>query len=140
MGAAWWTSRQQQSYCWYIVAFPFRPNATPVADNRASAFKRFLNLEKRLNANPESKLVYDSVLQEYLDLNHMRLAVSSSPYLLPHHAVYKDSSTTKVKVVFDASAKDPTGVSLNDRLYIGPKLQQDITRIFVSAFYGRTPW
>lgn len=37
-----------------------------------------------------------------------------------------DSTTTKLRVVFDASNKSYTGVSLNDCQMIGPKLQSDL--------------
>ncbi|XP_033317690.1 uncharacterized protein LOC117215414 [Bombus bifarius] len=48
-------------------------------------------------------------------------------YFLPHHGVIKESSqTTKLRVVFDGSAPTTTGVSLNDVLHTGPKLQDDL--------------
>ena len=50
----------------------------------------------------------------------------SNTYYLPHHAVFKhSSSTTKLRVVFDRSAKTTNGLSLNDILLVGPNVQQD---------------
>lgn len=47
-------------------------------------------------------------------------------FYLPHHAVIReDKQTTKTRVVFDASARDSNGVSLNSCLEVGPALQPD---------------
>jgi len=56
--------------------------------------------------------------------------ISQPQYYLPHHCVVKETSvTTKLRVVFDASNKTTSGVSLNDALMVGPVLQQDIFAI-----------
>lgn len=53
-------------------------------------------------------------------------------YYLPHRPVIKlESSTTKVRPVFNASAKTTTGVNLNDKLQAGPNLQDDLARILL---------
>lgn len=65
-------------------------------------------------------------MQEYLDLGHMREvsnvkllqeAAAASPwkvYYLPHHAVFKEfSTTTNVRVVFEGSARTYTGIKSN---------------------------
>jgi hypothetical protein len=52
----------------------------------------------------------------------------SSCFYLPHHPIIKpESSTTKVRVVFNASHSSSNGRSLNDVLYPGPALQSDLT-------------
>ncbi|XP_017491315.1 PREDICTED: uncharacterized protein LOC108379473 [Rhagoletis zephyria] len=48
-------------------------------------------------------------------------------YFIPHHHVLKpSSSTTKLRVVFDASSKTSSGVSLNELLLVGPAIQTDL--------------
>lgn len=70
-------------------------------------------------------------MQEYLNMGHMSrvdLAEKVSNdcktqiFYLPHHGVSNESSvTTKLRVVFDGSAKSASGVSLNDILKPGPR-------------------
>ena len=52
-------------------------------------------------------------------------------HYLPHHAVIrKDKQTTKLRIVYDASAWSE-GVSLNDKLFSGSKFNQNISDIIV---------
>ena len=51
---------------------------------------------------------------------------SGSKWCLPHFAILKpNKATTKIRIVFDASAKYE-GTSLNDMIYSGPKLQREL--------------
>ena len=53
-------------------------------------------------------------------------------FYLPMHAVYNESSTTtKVRAVFDASAKSSTGVSLNDTLLVGPTIHPPLIDVLL---------
>ncbi|XP_076232926.1 uncharacterized protein LOC143178272 [Calliopsis andreniformis] len=56
----------------------------------------------------------------------------AASFYLQHHAVTKqDSTTTRLRVVFDSSAKSSTGISLNDTQKVGPTVQSDLTRILL---------
>jgi len=51
----------------------------------------------------------------------------SPNFYMPHHVMLKEtSSTTKLRVAFNDSEKSSNGVSLNDILMIGPKVQDDL--------------
>lgn len=53
-------------------------------------------------------------------------------FYLPIHAVHKrTSTTTKVRAVFDASAKSSTGVSLNDILLKGPTVHPPLVDVLL---------
>ena len=94
------------------------------------ALRRFHMLEKCFDKNPQLKENYFTFIQEYEKLNHLsliRIAKPNSGFYLPHHAVIKeDSLTTKIRVVFDGSAKTSSGVSLNESLMVGPTIQSDL--------------
>jgi GrpB-like predicted nucleotidyltransferase (UPF0157 family) len=74
-------------------------------------------------------------MQEYEDLGHMIQVTEDANsaeerYYLPHHAVFKSSSsTTRTRVVFDGSCHSSNGLSLNDTLLVGPTIQQDLYSI-----------
>lgn len=90
---------------------------------------RLLQMEKRLDRNEDLRRQNNNFMKEYLELGHMSLIKNDdeSGYYLPHHAVIRESSTTtKLRVVFDASARSSSGLSLNDCCYTGPTLQPEL--------------
>ena len=63
---------------------------------------------------------------------------SHSVFYMPMHAVRKDSSlTTKVRAVFDVSAKTSTGVSLNDVLLVGPTVHSPLVDVLLRFRFHR---
>ena len=68
------------------------------------------------------------MIQEYLELEHAEHVPevdlhkpTSEVFYMPIHIVRKEtSSTTKVRAVFDASAKSSSGISLNETFLVGP--------------------
>ena len=119
----------------YTVKLPFKENINELGESYSRALKRFYSLERSLSKNLNHKDQYSNFLREYEELGHMSEDKSASTYdgyFLPHHSVIKQSSlTTKLRVVFDASAKTSTGVSLNDTLKVGPNIQDDVFSLLV---------
>lgn len=118
----------------YTVRLPFDDKLNELGNNKQSAIRRLGSLERRLMQNENMKAEYYKFLDEYGTLGHMQeiseLFVDTEGYFIPHHAVFKETSqTTKIRVVFDASAKSDTGVSLNDTLKVGPTVQQELFSI-----------
>ncbi|XP_045497496.1 uncharacterized protein LOC123695635 [Colias croceus] len=91
-----------------------------------------LNLphERKFAKDKSLKEEYAKVIKEYISMGHMKKLEDDddkNTIYLPHHAVIRqDKETTKVRVVFDASAKGSNGLSLNDLMRVGPVLQRDL--------------
>ncbi|XP_050313723.1 uncharacterized protein LOC126748497 [Anthonomus grandis grandis] len=122
----------------FEVSLPFKKNISQIGSSREIAEKRFFAIERKFLKNKEFHSSYSQFIQEYELLGHMskvditKDSASVPTYYLPHHAVEKqDSTTTKLRVVFDASAKSTTGISLNDSLMVGPTIQMDLFSIII---------
>lgn len=118
----------------YVVNLPFNDNLTPLGDSLGNAIKSLQNLERRFIKSPQLKTEYSKFIEEYLSLGHMeeteRIGVADGSFYLPHHPVFKQTGNiNKIRVVFDASRKSTTGISLNDKLMVGPRLQDDLVDV-----------
>ncbi|XP_046145799.1 uncharacterized protein LOC123989166, partial [Osmia bicornis bicornis] len=122
----------------YIVRLPFKSEPPfNLEGSRKIASRFYAKLEQRLFKQPDLESQYHDFLSEYLSMGHMERVEEeqalnlSAIYILHHPVVRLSSSTTKLRVVFNASAKTPSGNSLNDHLMIGPKLQRDLAAIIL---------
>lgn len=96
----------------YMIALPFNEKRDQLGESRKRALHRLYVLERKLERDPELKGQYTTVTNEYLTLGHMtQVETFNTPgFYLPHHVVAKlSSTTTKVRVVFDGSAKTSSG-------------------------------
>ena len=91
----------------------------------------------RLQQNPEIMREYDLVIRDQISKGIVE--VVSKPdqldgdklHYFPHHAVIcQDKETTKLRIVYDASAKE-SDLSLNDCLHTGPKFDQSVLDILL---------
>lgn len=121
----------------FMVTMPLRESPTALGDSYIHAKKRFLSLERRFIRDPEYKQKYITFMREYEHLGHMTLDLNSDSensmvkHYIPHHGVISSSTTTQLRVVFDASAPTSSGVSLNDIQMIGPVVQDDLLNILI---------
>jgi hypothetical protein len=121
----------------FTVAIPWKSPPPNIGFSRDMALRRFKSLEKRLAVQPKYREQYVDFMREYHTLGHMEvvpeeeIALPQNPtFFIPHHFVLKeDSTTTKLRVVFDASAKSSSGNSLNDAMMVGPTLQDNLVEI-----------
>ncbi|XP_075159324.1 uncharacterized protein LOC142232403 [Haematobia irritans] len=122
----------------YVVRLPFKkefPETISLGSSRFISLGQYARMERNLSKDPQLQDQYNSVLHEYLSLDHMEETSSREicsqgkffSFYLPHHAVVRpEHKSTKVRIVFNASRKSKSGLSLNDVLYTGPTLQNDL--------------
>jgi len=130
----------------YEVSLPFAPDCGTLGDSRQKAISCFRSLEKQFQKDHKLRDAYHSQIKDYIakewvqavppsQLKSQRVSITTTggdellipPFYMPHHVVVKpDSTTTKFRIVFNASAKTDSGNSLNSLLLSGPKIQTDL--------------
>lgn len=117
----------------YVVRLSRKEDAFIVLGNsRLGALRMLQSTERRLSRDTILREKYHDFITAYMMLGHMervprgKVPISEGFYL-PHHAVVKAMDLDgKIRAVFNASFRTPTGFSLNNRLLSGPKLQSEL--------------
>uniref|UniRef100_A0A7I4YFQ0 Integrase catalytic domain-containing protein n=1 Tax=Haemonchus contortus TaxID=6289 RepID=A0A7I4YFQ0_HAECO len=129
----------------YYVRLPYKENHPPLPSNRAIAQKRLHSVIHLLNKTPLLLRDYDRTFVEQEDKGIIETvpdpAVKTGPVLhyIPHQPVITPhKQTTKLRIVFDASAHFRDNPSLNDILHQGslilPELYAMLLRFRISKY------
>ena len=112
----------------YEVSLLWRRDCSELSNHFNISYNRLKYLHQRLLKRPEILQEYNNIIQEQhskgiiervetCDTMHIK-----SAHYLPHHAIIRtERETTKLRIVYDGSAKsDAKDLSLNDFLDTGP--------------------
>ena len=126
---------KRSSEGWYETGLPLRSNHPYLPSNDAGSLRRLESLNRRLKRDGHIN-EYDAVIRTQLQDGIVEQApkiTTNQEFYIPHKAVIKESSeTTKMRVVYDASARaDPSAPSLNDCLNSRPTLQNKLWDVLI---------
>ncbi len=121
----------------FQVKLPFDPDLPPLEDNFKAALKRLESLKLTLDHSSTKRELYSAAMQKYFDNCHAEKVNSKDEkaaeiFYLPHHGVLKKTAEgkhTKIRIVFDCSAKDRNGNSLNKTMMVGPVPDANLVQI-----------
>ena len=120
----------------YEVGIPWGRNPECVPDNYSMAVRRLISMERKLSRDEKTANECNQIIEGYINKGYVRILERAPEnekkrWHLPHFAVIKpDKETTKTRIVFDASAAQ-NGISLNDIIHQGPKLQRDLVDVLM---------
>ena len=111
----------------YLVTWPWRESTPDLPQNYQLAVGRLRSTVKKLIKTPKLFKQYNEIIQDQLNRGIIEKVTSTSSeglikHYIPHHPVISPAkNTTKVRIVYDASAKtNKDNKSLNECLYRGP--------------------
>ena len=120
---------------WYETGLPWRSNHPVLPSNKTGSLHRLNGLTKKLQRDGLTEQ-YDNIIREQVEAEIVERAPDmpvNKEFYIPHKCVVKEKSeTTKLRIVYDASARaTPDSPSLNECLHSGPSLQNKLWDVLV---------
>ncbi|XP_020909539.1 uncharacterized protein LOC110247453 [Exaiptasia diaphana] len=120
---------------WYETGLPWKGDHPPLQNNKAGSLRRLETLVNKLRRNGQLE-TYNTIIQEQLKdgiIEEAEETAKGREFYIPHKPVIReDSETTKMRIVYDASARPIANApSLNECLDIGPPLQNQLWKVLV---------
>ncbi len=123
----------------YHLTWPWISEQPDLPDNRSLALSCLRSQLKRYASNPDQTLlkacheiIQDQLEKQIIEPVSNENIIQGHLHYIPHHPVVSPGKTTKVRIVYNASAKTTRNAnSLNDSLYRGPILVPDLTGLLM---------
>ena len=126
-------SYDECTQCW-TAKYPFLKDPSMLGNNYESAFRALKRREKKLLKDKSLGRLYDEQVQDFVKRGVIRKMTKSelSEWQGPvryvdHHEVFKEDSTTPLRIVINSSFHDKNEPSFNDILMKGPNV---LTNLF----------
>lgn len=116
----------------FVVHLPWLEDHPPLPDNFNLALKRLESTARKLkeeNLYDDYNQVFEEWAKEGIIEEVPKHEIHLPAHYLPHRHVVKENSTTRIRPVFDASAKVKASPSLNDCLEKGTNLVESIPTV-----------
>ncbi|GFV28344.1 uncharacterized protein TNCV_4599971 [Trichonephila clavipes] len=127
----------------YQVSLPWPRVHPELSDNRKIAEKRLKScirtLQKRNCVREYENIFKEWVSEKIIEPVEPEELAREKGHFLPHRPIFKKNSTTRIRPVFDASAKERNSGSLNDCIEKGPNYLEWIPKLlnrFRQGKYG----
>uniref|UniRef100_A0A183FAG8 DUF1758 domain-containing protein n=1 Tax=Heligmosomoides polygyrus TaxID=6339 RepID=A0A183FAG8_HELPZ len=130
----------------YYVRLPWKNVTASLPDNKAIAFHRLVSVWNTLQKDQDLLDQYDGIFREQLNLgilehveeNRSVEGSTTRVHYIPHQAVLTPhKTTTKIRIVYDASAHYKGCPSLNDVLHRGPVILPSLYGVLLRFRIGR---
>ena len=120
---------------WYETGLPWRGNHPHLPSNEAGSLRRLNGLTKKLQRIGRTE-EYDAIIRDQIQEGIVEIAPDepeNKEFYIPHKCVIKETAeTTKMRIIYDTSARaNPDAPSLNECLYPGPPLQNNLWDVLV---------
>ena len=121
----------------YKFSWPWKEDGSLLPENHGLALGRFKSLINRLKSNSMLEQQYGDIKEDQLQQGIIQKVPNQRnqfrKHYIPYHSVISPTkTTTKVRIVYDASAKTrKENKSLNDCLHKGLAMLQDLTGILL---------
>jgi len=121
----------------YEVSWPWAHYPPPLPENFGLALGRLRSLQRKLRGRPELLAEYDRIIRAQeeegiVEVVNAREKKGPVVHYIPHHPVISPDKSTKVRLVYDGSAKSsPKSLCLNDVILKGKRWLSDVVTMLL---------